>query len=202
MPGVYVANRNGHVGRAGLALPFTPTTGPIKFAQNWNEYVDVAMHHCYFGDAGQIKGGGLCTHFISECAVFAVAERKGGAWGKVYFAHIQGGDWSGFYAGNNYDLALKSKEKLREFSASVNLNDCYGLIVCPGPMGYSRFVEYPQSLGFPENRMSVYISNTSGSLGMAVEFKVMGEFGEIDSPQAFQREGPYGKQKGMTYGFL
>lgn len=65
--------------------------------------------------------------------------------------------------------------------------------------GHGSFLDYPRQLGFPAARLSHYVSNTARGLGVAVEFRTMGEFGEIDDPVAEPREGPYGPRHGNPY---
>jgi hypothetical protein len=192
MPGIYAADRDAGAGKAGLQLPFTPTAGPLRFGQDLAGYLDVPMHDCYSGAASAVTG--LQTHLISECAVFITAEFKQGKWGNVYFAHVQGGDWSGLFAFGAQRRAKTTREALEAFAASVNVTDCYSVIVVPSDgSAYSSFGAFPEKLGFPASKLSVYISNTIGGLGVAAEFRYMGEFGEIDTPGAKKNAtGPFG----------
>jgi len=193
MPGVYSANRYSAPGRAGLALPFTPTTGPVRFGADARDFLDVPMYYHFSGTASKVPGGGLQTHLISECAVFGAAEWTGLNWGNVYFTHIQGGDWSGNSASDEGSKAQeRAVEALRQFVRKTNVNNCFSFMLIPGPFGYSQFANFPKSLGFKKELLSVYISNTSSSLGCAVEFRTMGEFGELDSPISANRETNYG----------
>jgi hypothetical protein len=191
MPGIYAADRSAASGRAGLALPFTPTTGPLRFAPGTNNFLDVPMHDHYAGPASNVTG--LQTHGISECAVFCAAELTGRVWGGVYFAHVQGGDWSGTSAFGQRQRAFATRKALNSFASRVDLAKCHAIILVPGELGYREFAGVPQSLGFPAEKLSVYISNTSGGLGFAVEFRTMGEFGELDTPTVRARPStPYG----------
>jgi hypothetical protein len=175
MPGIYAADRDSASGRAGLALPFTPTKGPLRFVHSVTGYKDVPMYDHYLGPAASIVG--LQTHLISECSVFCAAEWTSTGWGAVYFTHVHGGDWTG-------GRQLGSLKALKTFASAVRLADCYTVILVPGEMGYGPFAQLPGDLKFPASQLSVYISNTSGGLGFAVEFRVMGEFGELDAPRA------------------
>jgi hypothetical protein len=152
------------------------------------------MDNHYSGPASAVTG--LETHSISECAVFFAAERIGvGHWGQVYFAHVQGGDWSGTYAWHDRETALSTTRALVSFAGYVNRSNCFSIIVAPSATGYERFGELPQSLGFPADQLSVYISNTSGDLGFAVQVRYGWQFGEIDDPIAKDNPSmPYGRR--------
>jgi hypothetical protein len=82
----------------------------------------------------------------------------------------------------------RAVEALKQFARKTDLNKRFYFILIPGPFAYSEFAELPKSLGFKAERLSVYISNTSSSLGCAVEFRTMGAFGELGSPIAAQRD--------------
>src|SRR5262245_24651786 len=114
MPGIYRAQRGAAPGRAGLALPFTPTTGPLRFAQDTEGFTNVPMHYHYLGKAHKVQG--LCTFSISECAVFAAAELTADGWGWAYFAHVQGGMWGEGYGAGRPGIA--TEKALREFAKS------------------------------------------------------------------------------------
>lgn len=197
MSGVYRANpgsvtaRNG---RAGLALPFTPTKGSIKFGQDYRSYLDSPMLFSSFsdvapwcGDASELKRGGIRTSGLDDCAVACVAELKGSigsgaSWGKIFFAHLAGGGW----------VLADPKPKFEFFASLVNPKNCYSLIYANRDSSAGESVRYIIGQKFPAEKMSVYITNAR-TTHFAIEFQVMGEYGETFSSGASSyNRGPYG----------
>uniref|UniRef100_A4XV00 Uncharacterized protein n=1 Tax=Ectopseudomonas mendocina (strain ymp) TaxID=399739 RepID=A4XV00_ECTM1 len=92
MPGTYVVqDRNAGHGRAGLALPFPPTAGPLVIREK-NDLRYLQMSQPWCGDVADEAYAGCFTEGISDCSVVAVMEwepqRNG--WGRCYFEHLAG----------------------------------------------------------------------------------------------------------------
>ena len=197
MSGVYradPASKGVRDGRAGLALPFTPTKGPIRFRQDHRSFLDSPMLFSsysdiapWFGDVSELKAGGIKTSGVDDCAVVCVAELKGtigsgASWGKVFFAHLAGGGW----------VLGDPKPKFESFMKLANPTDCYSLVYANRNGSAGESVSYLLGNKFPAGKMSVYITN-AGTTNFAIEFKVMGEYGEIFSTGAGRSNiGPYG----------
>ena len=199
MSGVYradPASTGVRDGRAGLALPFTPTKGPIRFRQDHSSYLDSPMVFSsysdvapWYGDVSELKHGGIKTYGVDDCAVACVAELKGvigqgASWGKVFFAHLAGGGW----------VLGDPKRKFESFTSLVNLKNCYSLVYANRNGSAGETVSYFHENKLPAEKMSVYITNAH-TTHFAIEFKVMGEYGEIFS------SGP-GRSNCPPYGYL
>lgn len=90
MPGLYVAtNRAAARGRAGLALPYTPTSGPLALRSTAG-MLQVPMSAPQSGDAQTFGHQGIWTTGVSDCSVVAVVEYHGGAWRRFFFEHVAG----------------------------------------------------------------------------------------------------------------
>ncbi len=197
MSGVYradPASKGVRDGRAGLALPFTPTKGPIKFRQDHNNYFDSPMVFSsysdaapWIGEASGLKAGGITTSGVDDCSVVCVAELKGtigngASWGKVFFAHLAGGGW----------LLGDPKRKFEIFMSMVSPKDCYSLVYANRDGSVGESVSYILGNKFPAEKMSVYITNAH-TTNFAIEFKVMGEYGQtFSSGSGGSNRPPYG----------
>ncbi|WP_282608111.1 hypothetical protein [Pelagibius sp. Alg239-R121] len=182
MPGLYRAKVEGKVilGRAGLALPFTPSDGPICFAQDHKNFFVSPMVNDFknpkapwVGNPGQLPGGGIKTFHMDNCVTVCVAELQmnagnGNCWSRAFFAHLSGGNWDWCDSG----------EKFKDFSLTVNPNLCYSLVIANFRTGTGTTIEKILNSGFPVEKMSVYITNM-GTTDVAVEFRNKGEFGLI-----------------------
>lgn len=207
MPGVYradPASQDVRDGRAGLALPFTPTKGPIRFQQDHRSYFNSPMVSSSFskvapwvGNASDLKSGGIKTSGIDDCAVVCIAELKGtidrgATWGKVFFAHLAGGGW----------VFGDPKPKFELYKKLVNPQDCFSLVYANRDSSAGETVRYLLSNQFPAEKMSVYITN-AGTTHFAVEFKAMGEYGETFSNGASSsNRGPYGHRSKTVIDYL
>lgn len=198
MPGLYRANpsvtaKNGKTGRAGLALPFTPTVGSLRFRQDHSDFFESPMVEDFYsgkipweGETSELAGGGIKSYGMDNCVVVCAAELKGrlgekSSWGRGFFAHLPGGNWG------MCDL----ETKFSRFSKSVERNSCYTLVMSNFDTGTREAVRPVYENGFPPDKLSVYVSNI-GTIGVAVEFKRMGEFGEITWTDLRSHHGPYG----------
>ncbi len=198
MPGLYRANptvtdSTGKAGRAGLALPFTPTIGSIRFKQDHRDYLESPMVEDFFsgkipweGDASKLPGGGIKSYAMDNCVVVCVVQLNGAigngsSWGQGFFAHLPGGNW------NMCDLGVK----FDRFARYVDKSKCYSLVMANFDGGLGNTLERVFKNGFSKEQMSIYISNIR-TIGVAVEFRNMGEFGEITWNDSRDHKGPYG----------
>jgi len=165
MPGVYAADFNAPPGRAGLMLPFTPTTGRIELGVDTGNLKEVGQDQPLFFIAGQLAGA--FTRHAGECSIYIIAEWTGTNWGCILFNHLGGSYW---------DLP-NNLEAVKRFSMSVDKNSCYSAV-----LGTSRFnavcvAEALLQNKFPAQKMSVYIAGADViDAGFVVE---NGNFGEI-----------------------
>lgn len=200
MPGIYKASpKSKQGGRAGLALPFTPTTGPIRFQQDTTGYYDSPMFNPtkfmqpspWVGKIADLKGGGIVSESMQACVIVCIAELRGSrganpTWPCGFFVHLQGGQWD-----------YKDNEKIKlSFESFVDdlvkdKSDCYSLVISNDVTGSTPSIEKILGAGFPANKMSVYIANAS-VIDVAVEFNTMGEFGETRRGGKGKEPGPYG----------
>ena len=146
MPGVYAADFNAPPGRAGLMLPFTPTTGRIELGVDTGNLKEVGQDQPLFFIAGQLAGA--FTRHAGECSIYIIAEWTGTNWGWILFNHLGGSYW---------DLP-NNLEAVKRFSMSVDKNSCYSAV-----LGTSRFnavcvAEALLQNKFPAQKMSVYIA--------------------------------------------
>ncbi len=198
MPGLYRANPSatattGRLGRAGLALPFTPTIGSLRFRQDHSDYLDSPMVEGFYnnkspwvGNASDLPKGGIKTSGMDNCVVVCISELngalgKGTNWGYSFFAHLPGGNWDMF------DL----RKKLEQYSWCVEKSRCYSLVMANFDGGLVETLKELFDFKFPVELMSVYVSNL-GAIDVAVEFKNIGEFGEISWSDPRKHNGPYG----------
>ncbi len=192
MPGVYRAERHAVLGgRAGLALPFTPTQGPIVFSRDHTGYLDSPMLMPggvpWVGQASTLPGG-IKSSGVDDCAIVCVAELAGtigagSSWGRVFFAHLAGGGW----------IFGDPERYFASFTSRVDRTRCYSLVYANRESSARESVQKLLGDGFPANKLSIYISNAH-TTHFAMEFQVMGEFGETfsDEPGSVIAGPPYG----------
>lgn len=162
MPGLYIADRNAAPGRAGLRLPYTPTTGPILLGVDHMPFLDVPMGPPWLGDFSAIAG--IRTRDMSNCIVVCAVQAIGRRWGKGYFHHIRGGSW---------DVARDYAYE--EFRDTVAAPDCHAVV-------FSAFVSSigsvlgPLAAFVPSHQLSVYITRVASSdLAVAQQRGLFGE---------------------------
>jgi len=184
MPGVYAAQRAAPPGKAGLRLPFTPTTGPIELGVDTGNLKLVGQDQPVTFTAGELAG--VYTKSVGECSVFIVAEWSGSKWGTVYFNHLGGSYWG----------APPNPNRFAEFAKRVDKNVCYAAV-----LGTSRYnaVSVAEALldnKIPAQNISVYIAciNTI-DVGFVVENGFFGEIppsrGGISSSEIYGDLGPF-----------
>jgi hypothetical protein len=178
MPGIYAADRNAIPGRAGLALPYTPTTGPILIGVDTATFLNKPMMQPWQGDANEIAG--IRTEHMSDCIVVCVAELKNTGWGSMYFHHIMGGYW----------LVEQDRAFQRFRDAVDNLNNCYSVVMATYESGTSVVIDQLKQRHFQPAKMSLYLTY-SNSADVAVA-RENGSFGEVQAQGARPRNGQYG----------
>ncbi|SFG17867.1 hypothetical protein SAMN05518801_10975 [Novosphingobium sp. CF614] len=176
MPGIYVAQKTGMRGRAGLALPFTPTTGPIDLAVNHGEFITVGQDEPIDVSSGSLHG--IKTAHVGECSVLIVAEWAGHDWGRLYFDHV---------GGSNFELAWPT---LKKFTGKVHQQHCYSAVLATTRYNAYALVGELIKVGYPAHCMSAYIASTDTiEVGYAVNG---GLFGEISRSSDQKDMTPYG----------
>lgn len=178
MPGVYAADRDSpDTGRAGLALPFTPTTGRLLLGVDHRTFRAIEQDHPTAFDAGALDG--IITHSVGECSVVIILEWVGPHWGRGYFDHIGGSDW------------IVQRREVRKFGKTVEKNRCYAAVLGNTPFNVRALTDGLLEEGYRADLISVYMA---GASSIDVGFAVFGGlFGEISGSTGQRREwAPYG----------
>lgn len=166
MPGLYTAHiRTNPAGRAGLALPFTPTTGPLRL-NNRAGLQKVEMSEPLWGDAQQYQG--VYTTGISDCSAIAIVEWAGNHWGRFYFEHVAGSDVT-------QTIISRARQAIGNRGPR-----CFAVVAqYYGGTAFSAANMLFNVLGIANGARSYYRSNLSG-MDFGLRFSG-GEFGEYET---------------------
>jgi hypothetical protein len=162
MPGTYdVSDRRAIRGRAGLMLPFPPTTGPIILENGETGLQYTKMGELVIGNVPHHSYPGIWTDGISDCVVLAAVVWEGNGWNEFCWMHLSGGLHSEW---------LSSAARIKK-AASM-----WAVIASRDRIGTSTMKDYLMSIGIPDHQISVYISRGDFKFGMRF---FGGMFGEI-----------------------
>jgi hypothetical protein len=170
MPGVYEAtDRSAGTGRAGLCLPYPPTTGPLVIDRK-DDLRHLEMSEPWWGEVSEDKFAGCYTDGISDCSAVAIMEwnLKLKSWGQYYFHHVCG------------SLITEDDRSLAAAIFKASQGPRFGVVAqYYGGSAFRQADELFDLLSIPQQNRSYYKSNRSG-MNFGLRF-YGGSFGEFPS---------------------